>query len=147
MVVSYNAGVMSAAMLIAFILPACRQPAAAQPCFNVDAGGCRWAPLDGWTCFIAMGPWRPRGARPHITARSLQAGTSSEWLVLFTRWYESLDAIHKSLSRHLETKQLGLPTVATKNWWEMLVFWRIVPPVWQQVGACIALRSVPLSNL
>ena len=66
MVVCNTAGMMSAAMLIAFVLPACRQPAAAQPCCNVNAGGCGWHPLDGWTCFIAMGAWRPRGAKMQL---------------------------------------------------------------------------------
>ena len=47
---------------------------------------------------------------PDLTAaESLQAGTTPGWLEMFTSCNESLEAIHKSLSDHLETKRLAFP--------------------------------------
>ena len=56
-----------------------------------------------------MGTWRPLAARCHIAALSLQAGTTPGWLEMFISCNESLEAIHKSLSDHLETKRLAFP--------------------------------------
>lgn len=48
-------------------------------------------------------------ASPHIAALTLQAVTTPGWLETFTSCNESLEAIHKSLSDHLETKRLAFP--------------------------------------
>ena len=56
-----------------------------------------------------MRAWQPLGASSHTAAASLQAGTTPGWLEMFTSCNESLEAIHKSLSDHLETKRLAFP--------------------------------------
>ena len=96
-----------------------------------------------------MGTWRPLGASFHIAALSLQAGTTPGWLEMFTSCNESLEAIHKSLSDHLETKRLLFPRFYFLSNEELvrLLITTSAPTIWHQLGECLVLCSVPLTNV